>query len=274
VDPVLTPLPAATVLFLRDAPAPAGGLQLEVLMLRRNDQSGFVRSAYLFPGGAVDPEDADPALAARCRGRHEPAATTLLGRGVQDGLAHWVAALRESFEEAGLLVADPPPPAEARVEARAQMEAGTRSFADLCARFDLELATDRVHPYSHWITPAGAPRRYDTRFFVALAPEGQEASADQVETVAHLWITPQDALARHRAGGFELIFPTMRSLLDLQRFRTAEEVLEVARSAEAQAADGPAGWVEDHEGWRIPLPDHPSFDDPAPVRRGPREVTT
>lgn len=256
MGPPLTPLPAATVLFLRDSPD-GGPSPLEVLMLRRNDHSAFVGGAYLFPGGAVDDEDADPALWARCRGRADAEASAVLGfpRG---GLAFWVAGLRESFEEAGLLLGEPALPAERQAQLRADLEAGRLSFAEVCEQADLTLHAGEMHAFSHWVTPQGAPRRYDTRFFVAQAPEGQVPSPDLTETVAHLWIRPEEALARNEAGGFELIFPTLRSLVALSGFATAAEVLAAARAAEpdgaTHAGPGRIAWVADHDGWRIPLP--------------------
>ena len=114
------------------------------------------------------------------------------------------------------------------------------------------------------ITPEGAPRRYDTRFFVARAPEDQEPLHDDHEVIANVWIRPQDALDRHRTGEFDLIFPTMRSRQTLARFDTADEVLEAAQAIEAVPAILPR-IVEDHGGYRIVLPGDPEYDEIAPV---------
>lgn len=186
-------LDAATVLPVRD-----GDAGLEVLMLRRNLDSGFVPGAYLFPGGAVDAGDDD--------GAHDP---------------FRVAAIRECFEEAGLLLARDaggahPDTAGARFAAhRDAVAAGRLSIQRVCASEGLTLAVDELHPLSRWVTPQGAPRRYDTRFFVALAPLQQAPMHDDREAVDHLWIRPGDALARNRRGGYELILPTLMSLRTL-----------------------------------------------------------
>lgn len=237
------------MLFLRDGPA-----GLEVLMLRRNERSGFVGGAHLFPGGAVDAEDASPELAARCEGRTDADASHLMGT-ASGGLATWVAAVREAYEEAGLLLARPADRVEeVRHRHRAAVDAGRRSLLEVCEEADLRLALDELRYFSRWTTPVGQPRRYRTRFFLAPAPDGQDASADGVETVAHDWYRPADALARHHTGEIELIFPTYRSLVTLAPFSTAGEVLEAADAAQARALAGHARFVADHDGERIPLP--------------------
>ncbi len=172
--------PAATVMLVRDAPgAGRSDERLEVLMVRRNLRSDFVGGAYVFPGGSVDPADAGPEAEAACVGRSDADASALLGI-ESGGLAYWVAVLRETFEEAGLLLAQRPggpdllagdSEEEARfIAERAAVNAGTRRFLDLCRDEGLELLVGDVHYFAHWITPQGAPRRFDTRFFVAPAP--------------------------------------------------------------------------------------------------------
>src|SRR5207244_1992042 len=127
---------------------------------------------------------------------------------------YWVAAIRESFEEAGVLLAyrldgevvrldDPVVEARFR-EHRHAVDTGGRRLVDVCAAENLRLAVDGMHYFSHWITPEGAPRRYDTRFFVARAPAGQVPLHDDRETIANTWIGPEEALERHRRGDFEL----------------------------------------------------------------------
>ena len=112
---------------------------------------------------------------------------------------------------------------------RAAVNAGTRRFLDLCRDENLRLTVGDIHYFAHWITPRGAPRRYDTRFFVAAAPPGQIAAHDAGETIAEVWISPQDALARHRAGEIEIIFPTIRNLQVIGRFATSAALLAAAR---------------------------------------------
>ncbi len=234
---------AATIMLVRDAPAgaPAG---VEVCMLRRNLEAEFVAGAYVFPGGSVDPADARPEMATVCRGLTDADASALLGV-PSGGLALWVAALRECFEEAGVLLASPAGAPEGELVDFGDAEVATRfgahraalngSEADLleiCRQEDLVLAADTVHYVSHWITPAGLPKRFDTRFFVAPAPPGQVARHDAGETIADIWIRPADALDRHRAGEIQLMPPTIDNLENLGRWRTTEEVVAWARSIE------------------------------------------
>jgi len=171
---VVTPREAATVMLVRDAP------QLEVFMLRRNLAVEFMGGAYVFPGGAVDAGDRAPELLGRCHGRDDSSASTQLGMHA-GGMGFWVAAVRETFEEAGVLLArsaaasDRPvelddPSVAARLEAaRRAVGAGERSFVEVVQDEDLLLDAGALHLFSHWITPAESPRRYDTWFFVAAA---------------------------------------------------------------------------------------------------------
>ena len=198
---------AATVMLVRDAPAGAQGDAdpggLEVFMLRRNLQSDFVGGAYVFPGGGVDDHDRHRRLESICRGRDDADASERLGIEA-GGLAYWVAAIRESFEEAGVLLAygcdgemirlDQPEVAARFVEHRRAVDRGERRLVDVCADEQLQLAVDGIHYFSHWITPEGAPRRYDTRFFVARAPRRRCRVHDDHEVIANLWVRPADAL--------------------------------------------------------------------------------
>jgi 8-oxo-dGTP pyrophosphatase MutT (NUDIX family) len=220
---------------------------LEVFMLRRNLTSVFVAGAYVFPGGAVDASDGAPEMVARCRGRTDAAASATLGvpRG---GADFWVAAVRECFEEAGLLLATTnggravaltDGPTTERFDAyRDELNAGRGSLADICTREDLHLDLGAIHYFSHWITPDGAPRRYDTRFFLAAAPPGQVPLHDNQETIAHLWIRPADALRRHRAGDYTMIEPTVETLKVLDRFADTAEALAAVAATEWPARTG------------------------------------
>ncbi|MGO8825167.1 MAG: NUDIX hydrolase [Acidimicrobiales bacterium] len=265
--------PAATVMLVRDARAASGATVLEVLMVRRNLRSDFVGGAYVFPGGAVDPLDGGSEAEALSAGRSDADASALLGVG-SGGLAYWVAVVRETFEEAGLLLARRErgpellagdPAEEARfAAARAAVNAGTRRFLDLCREERLQLGVGDIHYFAHWITPRGAPRRYDTRFFVAAAPPGQIAAHDAGETIAEVWITPHDALARHRAGEIEVIFPTIRNLQAIGRFATSAALLEAAARASSAVPTIEPRVVPDGNGMRIVLPGDPSYEQ-APV---------
>jgi 8-oxo-dGTP pyrophosphatase MutT (NUDIX family) len=189
----------------------AGGSGLEVLMLRRHPATAF-GSVWAFPGGAVD--DIDVAVGAASP--HDDA-TESQRLGLRSGGSRfWAAAIRETHEETGL-----------------------------------ELTPADLHYVSHWITPPGAPSRFDTRFFVALAPPGDHA-IDDGEHIDSCWIRPQDALARHRAGTFALVLPTIRNLEVLAAFGAAAALLE----ALAGSPD-PRG-VDHGGGWRVLLPGDPS----------------
>jgi 8-oxo-dGTP pyrophosphatase MutT (NUDIX family) len=265
--------PAATVMLVRDAPAPragpSGGTVLEVLMVRRNLRSDFVGGAYVFPGGAVDPHDGGAEAEGLCTGRSDAGASALLGV-PSGGLAYWVAVVRETFEEAGLLLARREggpgllagdPAEEARfAAARAEVNAGRRRFLDLCRDEGLRLTVGDIHYFAHWITPRGAPRRYDTRFFVAAAPPGQIAAHSAGETIAEVWISPDDALARHRAGEIEIIFPTIRSLQAIGRFATSTELLAAAARASSAVPSIEPKVVPDGNGVRIVLPGDPGYE--------------
>jgi 8-oxo-dGTP pyrophosphatase MutT (NUDIX family) len=214
---------------------------LEVLLVRRNLRSDFVGGAHVFPGGGVDASDAGPEAEACAPGRTDAEASAILGV-ESGGLAYWLAALRECFEEAGLLLAYGPGPgellsledpkdAERFALLRHDVNTGRRGFLDVCLEEGLSLAVDRVHYFAHWITPEGAPRRYDTRFFVAGAPPGQVPVHDAGETIDAEWVRPAEALSRHRAGEIELIFPTIRNLQAISRFATSDELLSAAAGA-------------------------------------------
>ncbi len=270
--------PAATVMLVRDAAGAGRGPSLEVLMVQRNLRSDFVGGAYVFPGGAVDPHDGGAEAEAACAGRTDAQASAVLGVG-SGGLAYWVAVVRETFEEAGLLLAERPggpallagdPEEEARFAgARIEVNAGARRFLDLCRDEGLAMQVGDIHYFAHWITPRGAPRRYDTRFFVAAAPPSQRAAHSAGETVAELWITPDEALARHRAGEIEIIFPTIRNLQVISRFSTSAELLAAAARASSSVPIIEPRVVADGNGMRIVLPGDPSYEEaPVPDQSG------
>ena len=234
---------AATVMLIRDAHDDEGRPAVEVCMLRRNLASEFVAGAYVFPGGSVDPADRGDAAGELCRGRSDDEASALLGID-SGGLAFWVAALRECFEEAGVLLDQPldaadgtemldtsDPAERARFEAhRLEINEGRTGLLDVCRTEGLALAADTVHYVSHWITPELAPKRFDTRFFVTAAPPGQVAHHDDGETIATIWVRPADALTRFEAGEIELLPPTIDNLEKLAVHDSTEAVMDWARA--------------------------------------------
>ncbi len=261
---VLPTRDAATVMLVRD-----GDDGMEVFMLRRNLNSDFVGGAYVFPGGAVDVADRSADLDAVCLGRSDDQASMMLGvdRG---GLAFWVAAIRECFEEAGVLLAcghdgrvlsfADAEVAERFNRHRSAVDRGETPLLDVCRVESLQLVVDRIHYFAHWITPVGPPRRYDTRFFVAAAPPEQVPLHDDRETIASVWIRPEHALQQHREGEFDLILPTIRNLETIAGFATAGALLDAAAAIEHVPAILPRITSDEH-GVRILLPDDPGYHD-------------
>jgi 8-oxo-dGTP pyrophosphatase MutT (NUDIX family) len=227
VTGAVTPRRAATIMLLRDSD------DLEVLLLRRSGATPFVPGAHVFPGGAVDPADHEPAIEGVVDGLGEAAARRILG--VDDGaMAFWFAAVRECLEEAGVLLATQDgrpvdlghPVRSDLVALRRRIERGDEHLASTCVRHGLRLPLGDLVYVSRWITPAGSPRRYDTRFFAARTPEGQEAVADDWEAVDAAWWRPADALDAWQAGRIDLIEPTVASLTLLADFDTASSALD------------------------------------------------
>ena len=212
--------PASTVMLVRESSAST--TPLEVFMVQRTHNASFARGMYVFPGGRVDDCDADPRLHALCDGLDDDRASALL-RVERGGLAYWVGALRECFEESGILLArhsrsgelvriDDAATARRFAEARHAVHDGTATLLDVCRAEGLRLALGDVRYVSHWITPRGESRRFDTRFFVAPAPPGQEPLHDDLETIDSLWVSPSEALERATRGELAMFPPTASNL--------------------------------------------------------------
>ncbi len=214
-----TPRAAAGVILARDT---ASGP--EVLLVRRRADMGFAAGAYVFPGGTLDPDDGGPdwrnLLIA-------PPPRAVAGAADPDGppeLAFVVAALRELFEEVGvLLTAGPPPPAERLAAERAALVEGRRRFLDIVRGLGVRLAADRLVLCARWITPEALSRRYDARFFLAEAPSDVDVSAERGELVEHVWIAPAEALRRYFEHRFSMLYPTAKTLGWLEEGRSVEE---------------------------------------------------
>jgi len=242
------PRPAATIILLRDTMSGP-----EAFMLQRTRSAAFLPGAYVFPGGALDATDHDPRAARRVRGLDDARASAQLGLPA-GGLAYWIAVARECFEESGILLATDaagapvaPERAEALASWRAPLNAGERAFAELLEAEDLYVPAREIVYFSHWITAAGRPRRFNTRFFVARAPDSQSGAHDEAETVHSFWVAPREALARQGRGEIEIIFPTRTSLEDLARFTTSVAAVEHARGL-GDIEVNAACWALDHEG--------------------------
>lgn len=255
---------AATLLVVRDAPA-----GMEVLMLQRPERLGDLYSgACVFPGGVVEANDRS--LYGLCAGLDDCAASSRLGL-TDHGLEYFVAAIRECFEEAGLLFACGADGKMADLDSldggelsglRRSLQAGETSLGETCTKLNLRLAVDRLAYHSHWLTPPGLPKRFDTRFFLATAPSGQTARHDEREAVQHYWLRPKDALAR--ALEFKLRPATRRTLEALSAFELAgacyEHALklrniEVMMPRPARGSNGPR-WL---------LPDEPAYAEIARI---------
>jgi 8-oxo-dGTP pyrophosphatase MutT (NUDIX family) len=256
---------AATVMLVRDRP------DLHVFMLRRTPGASFGPGATVFPGGAVD--DADGMPSSRIVGLDDGAASAELGLPA-GGLARRIAAVRECFEEAGILLGRPNGSSSDRSHGslpawRDALNAGHAAFGHVLEAEGLEVDAGELRVFSHWLTPVGAPRRYDTWFFVARAPDGQEGVHDDGELVDSAWVRPIDALRAHARGEIELILPTLRSLEVLGRFPSVTTLftaldrvtrdergrLLVVPDAAGERVALPGDDVAHAKPWTIPLPD-------------------
>ncbi len=271
-DPLAVPIsPAATVMVVEDRSgqgADPGGLA--VLMLRRTARAVFAGDMWVYPGGRVDAGDEE--IAARhVTGLNAAEADHRLGvdRG---GLAYWVAALRECFEEAGILLArgladgaaiDLAEPARQQRLARYRdaLNAGQMTFGEVIAAEEVVLDAARIHYIAHWVTPLGSPRRFDTRFFLAAAPPGQVAAHDDTEVVHHEWVTPAAALQRWHADEMAMMSPTARMLMCLTPFERASEAVSAAA---LNLEPHQIRVRRDEDAYHIMLPGDPGWEDGDP----------
>jgi 8-oxo-dGTP pyrophosphatase MutT (NUDIX family) len=228
----VVPVPAATVILLRDSDAGP-----EVLLLARHARSEFLPDMYVFPGGRV--EDEDHLLAERVAGLSRAAASARLGTvPAEQALGFFVAGVRETYEESGILLARrrgssellDAASAEALSRHRLAVQQGEASFRDLVLGEDLVLAAELLSVHAHWITPEDSPRRFDTIFFAAVTPPGQAALHDGVELTDHVWLRPEQGLAEFRAGRRQMIIPTWANLETLSGFASAAATLAASRA--------------------------------------------
>jgi len=240
------PADASTVLLLR--PCSEKSIQdIEVLLVLRNRQSSFVPGYYVFPGGCLDPEDYQPGVERFVRGIDRQQAAQFLPDMSSPGkaLGAWVAGIRETFEEVGILIArkkDGTPVAIGTREERQRFDRyrqllnkGAMKFLQMLEEENILLSGDRLHYFSHWITPEFLPLRYDVRFFVTEAPAEQSVVHDGVELTDHAWMRPAVALADYEAGKLGMVLPQIITLEELSRFKTVEEVIVSARERHVPA---------------------------------------
>lgn len=259
------PLPAATVMMLRNSPS-----GLEVFMLKRHGASDVLGGAYVFPGGKVDPQDQHIDVQQHLDQPPEAMHLALneAETDPQTAAGLYVAAVREVFEESGVLFAlqgEGKQPSEAALS-------GSTDFAQRLAEHALRLQTQALQPWSRWVTPrmpSMMRKRFDTRFFVAIAPSDQTARHDNQETVESIWMSPRQALAQYWEGGIEMAPPQIMSLAHLARYASAEAALAAAR-ARPPAVIRPE--PHDREGTRVlcypgdPLHSQPEQAMPGPTR--------
>lgn len=263
-----TPVPArlsATVLMLRDGPA-----GMEVFVMIRHHEMDFAAGALVFPGGKLAPGDSDPRVRPRCTGVE----------GLPDeqiGLR--VAAIREAFEECGVLLArargsgaliGPGRLAELGPRYRKPLDSGELGIGEMLEAEDLELACEALVPFAHWITPLHLPRRFDTHFYLAVAPADQLAAHDGTELVDSVWLRPADALVQADAGSRMLMLPTRANLQRLGEYHDVADALAAARAQPVVTVL--PGLVKTSEGLRLRIPAEAGyaiseFSPTTPVRK-------
>ena len=224
------PRPAATVVLMRDSDE---GIQ--ILLLKRVHSAGFVPGAYVFPGGRVDGEDADPEALRRTPGLTVDTAAERMGLRDADppAVAYYIAAVREAFEETGILVArnvdgDPIPTAAVALrvlEVRDRLLDESCSFARALEDLGAHIDDTAIEYVGHWMTPIAEPLRYDARFFAAVVPPESDPAIHTAEMLDAIWISPSSALERTREGSLPMVFPTIKTLESIMDFDTASEVL-------------------------------------------------
>src|SRR5688500_9026338 len=236
---VMKPRPAATLILLREG--------MEVLMLQRTQSAAFLGGAYVFPGGSLDPQDADPRRVVGLTAAQADARLRLDA----GAIAYYVAALRECFEAAGILLAhDKNGRRVSPARAESPLKYRNQPFREMLEAEDLYLPAGELAYFGHWVTAPGRSRRFTTRFFVALAPEGQRGSDDAHETVHDVWITPREALERGARGEIQLVDATQTALQDLSRFSDPRAAYEHARNL-PEVEENRACWAQGKEGPKI-----------------------
>jgi 8-oxo-dGTP pyrophosphatase MutT (NUDIX family) len=222
--------PASTILLLRDSAGHDGKGEIEVFMMVRHYEIDFNSGALVFPGGSVDAGDHDIARKPELY---------VGGEGLDaEALGFRIAAIRETFEESGILLAklrgsntliDAKRAGEIEAANRAALCDGKTTFLKLLTDNGALLTLDELVPYAHWITPEGMPKRFDTWFFLAAAPPEQAGAHDGKESTDSIWVSPREALAGGESGRFKLPFPTTRNLIKLSKHRTVKDALDDAR---------------------------------------------
>ncbi len=236
-NPLTVPIrKAATVILVAQTP------DLKILIMQRNTQTVFGGGMWVFPGGGLDSNDGSKAIHTLCIDGSDRSASELLGL-PEGGLSYYVAAIRETFEESGILLASHQETQQLLnlknlqiksrfMTHRDELNKQSLSFSELLHQESLLLATHKMHYVARWITPCGPPRRFDARFFVAQIPAGQSATHDNNELIRSQWLTPPEILRQHTTGKVGLMEPTLRMIKNLCLFRSADELLQSAAATD------------------------------------------
>jgi len=234
------PRKAATVILLRDE-NPEG---FEVFLLKRHEKSSFMGGNFVYPGGRVDRDDGSFEICSFSKGITFDEAHKIFGGTIspEESFAYWIAGIRELFEEAGVLLAYDQKgnlfqirnqdEQDKFLNYRELLQKGRMTICQVALKENLLFALDHILYYAHWITPEARPERFDTRFYLARYPMGQEASHDRKETTAGAWMTPQEALEKNLKGEVILSPPTLKTIEDLSRFKTIDEVINSLKKKE------------------------------------------
>jgi 8-oxo-dGTP pyrophosphatase MutT (NUDIX family) len=237
---VAIPKKATTIILLREKKPE----RFEVFLLKRHEKSSFMGGSFVYPGGRVDRNDGSLEVCPLCKGITPEEAYQIFRESIppDESLAHWVAGIRELFEEAGILLAydqsgnlfhlKNPGERERFSHYRDLLQRGKLTICQLAQEEKLLFALDQIHYYAHWITPEARSERFDTRFFLAHHPPGQEASYDQKETTAGVWLTPKKALKENLEGEVMLSPPTLKTLEDLSQFKNIDDVFYSLKKSE------------------------------------------
>lgn len=235
-DPIVPPMPASTVIPLREN---NGGI--EVYMTQRSPRLKFLGGFYVFPGGALDKQDYASEAISRCVGVEPAQAKKILNSELSPEvcLGHWIAGIRELFEEAGILLVydkrgNIPDFNIRRVRKkidgyRALIQQGKISMNEMMKKNDFRYAVDQLVYFSHWVTPPGPPKRFDTRFFITVTPETQRPRFHTGEVKEGIWLTPGEALKKTMNREWRMIPPTIISLQTIAQYKTIEELISSYR---------------------------------------------
>jgi len=227
------PRKASTIALIRESEQ---NKKFEILMLLRSGSNAFLPCNYVFPGGAIEKDDSAESMDNHCPGLNRKDASFIIkDRDMHsNSIAFWIGAIRETFEETGILLAsnsDGSPidlqstPLKSRyLRIREDLNKGEKSFSEIVRGNNLLLHTDRIRYLSRWVTPPMSKIRYDTRFFAAKLPQKQEVMHDGSEIIQHLWLTPQESLDRHKKGNLQMVLPTVSTLKELNRYSSIDDI--------------------------------------------------